>query len=44
MLFRSRDDNFRMKIEVSDDTGLTAHLITGPEFGCNYFEVKGVGL
>ena len=39
-----RDDNFRMKIEVSDDTGLTAHLITGPEFGCNYFEVKGVGL
>ena len=39
-----RDDNFRMKIEVSDDTGLTAHLITGPEFGCNYFEAKGVGL
>ena len=36
-----RDDSFRMHIDVSDDTGLTAHLITGPDFGCNHFMAKG---
>ena len=32
---------FEIHVKVSDDTGLSTKLETGPDFGCVLFEQKG---
>jgi len=37
-----RNNFFTIKATADDDSGLTANLITSPEFGCNQFEAKEI--
>jgi len=32
--------DFRLDVRADDDQGLSAYLITGPDFGCNLHESK----
>ncbi len=39
-LFAEGPKGMQIKVTVADDHGLTAHLVTGPDFGCVQFEAK----